>query len=97
MRVDQLAQLFSQIDKRPVSADAARKTISRPSAESSSGAVIRNLSKTNEASRSKDRICNRVYPLIFPSASNCRSSWKVACLGAKKTKGGPSGRETRAR
>jgi hypothetical protein len=29
MRVDQLAQLFSQIDKRPVSADAARKTISR--------------------------------------------------------------------
>ena len=29
MRIDQLAQLFSQIDKRPVSVDAARKTVSR--------------------------------------------------------------------
>jgi hypothetical protein len=29
MRIDQLAELFSQIDERPVSADAARKTVGR--------------------------------------------------------------------
>lgn len=29
MRIDQLATLFSQIDQRPVSSDAARKTVSR--------------------------------------------------------------------
>jgi len=29
MRIDQLAQLFSQVDMRPVSVDAARKTVSR--------------------------------------------------------------------
>ena len=29
MRIDQLAQLFSQIDGRPVSSDAARKSVGR--------------------------------------------------------------------
>src|ERR1700728_3120274 len=29
MRIDQLALLFAQVDERPVSADAARKTVSR--------------------------------------------------------------------
>jgi len=29
MRIDQLAQLFAEVDQRPVSTDAARKTVSR--------------------------------------------------------------------
>ncbi len=36
-------------------------------------------------------MCSRVKPEISPSASNWRSSWNVACLGASKMSGGPSG------